>query len=167
MDSNDSYLLHAGKLTIVEFVAVPLTLDIDHYLSMRESTGFKIAFDRSQLKIICEAVKNSTVFSMVNSRSRAIIDALAFLQILKDLKLIIKVATNPLTGRDGSYSQVAESFLMEGNEEYSEKPISIVIVNLLMLHQEGLMDEALKSVVEVDEYFTDINETIKRVGNLD
>jgi len=164
MDGDTDYFLYKGMLTMVEFVAVPLTLDIEHYLTMRETTGFKDAVDKKQLKIICEAVKNSTIFAMVNNMRISVETIFAFLQILKELNLIIKVGTNPLAGREDLYMKVAEAY---SNRDADGKPTTVVFINLLMLHQEGLMDEALKSVVEVDEYFTDINETIKKVGNLD
>jgi len=164
MDSDNDYLLYNGMLTMVEFVAVPTTLDIEHYLTMRETTGFKDAVNKKQLIIICEAVKNSTIFAMVNNRRISIETIFAFLQILKELNLIIKVGTNPLAGKEEMYMRVAEAY---SNRDADGKPATVVFINLLMLHQEGLMDKALKSVVEIDEYYEDINKTIKTIGKFD
>ena len=164
--TQESYYLYKGILTMVEFVAVPQIFDIEHFLTMRETTGFIDIADKKQLKIVSDAVKNSTVFAIVNNPNISIVTIFAFLQILKELNLVIQIATNPLMTRLEDYDYVAAAYADPGNQD-AKKPATIVFINLLMLQQEGLLDKALESVVKIDEYFDDINETIKKIGKLD
>ena len=78
--------------TVIEFVAVPEFFDIEHYLSIRESTGFVETVDLKQMKLIAESIRCSTIFSTGDNYSISGTTIFMLLQIYDELNLVINLS---------------------------------------------------------------------------
>lgn len=160
------------KTTVIEFVAVPDFFDIEDYLSIRESTGFVDTVDLKQMRLIAESIRYSTIFSTGDNYSISATTVFMLLHIYDELDLVINLSSEkPWRPRGVTFETVAgwhtqrDRDISTGNRR--DRPMSFVIVNLLQLQQEGILERALQSVVKLEEYVKDLNETYKRVGKLD
>lgn len=161
----------SGKTTVIEFVAVPEFFDIDHYLSIREMTGFVETVDLKQMQILAEAIKGSTIFVTGDNYRISATTIFMLLQIYDELNLVINLSTDkPWKPRGTDYQTVAGWHIKRDRDigdDVRNRPMSFVIINLLQLQQEGILDKALESVVNLEEHLNDITKTIKKVGKLD
>jgi len=157
--------------TVIEFVAVPNFFDIEHYLSIRESTGFVDTVDLKQMKLVAESIRYSSIFTTGDNYSISATTIFMLLQIYDELKLVINLATEkPWKPRGTDFKTVAGWYVKrdrEINSGHRERPMSFVIINLLQLQQDGILDKAMESVAEMQDYLNDLNATIKKVGKLD
>jgi len=157
--------------TVIEFVAIPEFFDIEHYLSIRESTGFVDTVNLKQMKLIAESIRYSTIFSTGDNYQISATSVFMLLQMYDELKLVINLSTEkPWKPRGTDYKTVAGWYVKRDREVNSgrhDRPMSFVIINLLQLQQEGILDKALKSVVSMEAYLNDLNETFKKVGKID
>ena len=157
--------------TIIEFVAVPEFFDLEHYISIRESTGFVETINAKQMSLIAESIRCSTIFTTGNNYSISATTIFMLLQIYDELDLVINLSTEkPWKPRGTDYKTVASWHIQRDKDIEGgtmDRPMSFVIINLLQLQQEGILEKALQSVVKMETYLIDLNKTIKKVGKLD
>jgi len=149
---------------MAEFVAVPQDFDLKSHLTMREQVGiFNIKdINLEQVNIISTSVANSPVFSTLNN---ALLDPVAcffYLQLLGELKLILKEIDNPLRRSQQEYIKFAEHWkkdrltYVRGQDVLR---ISFLIVNVVPLLSQNIIDEAWTALEELQLYQKDIDAT--------
>jgi len=147
---------------MAEFVAVPPDFDCKSYLTMREQVGiFNIKdVNLSQVQIIADSVANSPVFSSLNNALMDPKSCFFFLQLLGELNLILKEVDNPLRRSQEQYKQFAKRWeddrhtYVRGQEV---QRISFLIVNIVPLMSQSVIDEAWKSLEDLQVYQNEIN----------
>jgi hypothetical protein len=170
-DFDDDTMDSSRKITVIEFVAIPDFFDIEHYLSIRESTGFVDTVDLKQMRLVAESIRCSTIFTTGDNYSISATTIFMLLQIYDELKLVINLSTEkPWKPRGVDYKTVAGWYIQRDRDiqrDTRNRPMSFIIINLLQLQQEGILEKALQSVVEMEEYVNDLQRTFKKVGKLD
>jgi len=165
-DPNDHRELNTRvkNYVMAEFVAVPPDFDCMSHLSMREHIGmFAIKdVDTTQVKIISDAVASSPVFSTMNNATLNPRSCFFFLQLLGELNLILKGIDNPLRRSQEEYKQFAKRW--EANRTTYVRGqdvdrISFIIVNIVPLLSQKIIDEAWESILELNQFQKEINET--------
>lgn len=172
MTSQDDFAEGMADITtVIEFVAVPEFFNLEHYLSIRESTGFVETVDLKQMTLIAESIRTSTIFSTGDNYSISATTIFMLLQIYDELQLVINLSSEkPWKPRGVDYKTVAGWHIRRDRDIQSgtrNRPMSFVLINLLQLQQEGILDKAMESVAEMQDYLNDLNATIKKVGKLD
>lgn len=149
---------------MAEFVAVPPDFDVHSHLTMREQVGiFSIKdVNMGQVEIISEAVTNSAVFSTLNNALLDPKSCFFFLQLLSELKLILKKIDNPLRRSQDEYKEFAKRWVDERHNYVRGQDvlrISFLIVNVVPLMSQKIIDEAWSALEEMQKYQNEINKS--------
>jgi len=155
---------HVKNYVMAEFVAVPPDFDFKSHLTMREQIGmFKIKdVNLSQVKIISDSVANSPVFSTLNNALLHPRSCFFFLQLMTELKLVLKGIDNPLRRSQEQYKQFAERWESDHRTYVRGQDIeriSFLIINIVPLLDQTIIDEAWESLSELKKYQDEINNT--------
>ena len=151
---------------IVEFIAIPPDLDINNFLSVPESVGrFKSHHVKKEtILLIGKSIQNSPTYTLSNATVSVIYSCLTLLNILQELDLTVSTASN-IKGSNTRYKDFLESgFFDELDPRETTTNFVIVIVNLFPLMSENLIEGALTSLVKLEEFQEEINQTIKAVA---
>lgn len=149
---------------MAEFVAVPPDFDVHSHLTMREQVGlFNIEdVNLTQVEIISGAVANSPVFSSLNNALLEPKSCFFFLQLLSELKLILKKIDNPLRRSQDEYKEFAKRWSAERTNYVRGQDIlriSFLIVNIVPLMSQTIIDEAWTALEEMQKYQNEINQS--------
>ena len=151
---------------IVEFIAIPPDLDINNFLSFPESVGrFKSRYVKKDLiSLIAESIQTSPIYTISNASVSVIYSCLTFLNILQELELTVSTASN-VKEPNTRYKDFLESgFFSERSPDETTTNFVIVIVNLFPLMSENLIEDALKSLIKLEEFQEEVRQTIKAVA---
>lgn len=167
--------IYVKEYMLVEFVAVPPDFDINNYLTLREHVG---QFDNkeivlSQVKKIADAVRFTPVTSLLNN---ALLDpkvGMYLLSIFDELGLILKSIPNPLRKSAIDYKTFLDSYSNDLKKQYpihirgqEAQKVNIVIVNLFPMMNQHVIDEAMEIAQNLQKYQNEVNQKMKKVGNL-
>lgn len=153
----------------VEFVAVPPDFDIFNYLSMREQAGIFEAknINLKQLQAICEGVKYSPVFSILNNTRLQPVTCMFFIKVVKELGLVLKTIHNPLRQRIDNYIQYFDE---ESSYDYVHvsgqevKRLNITIVNIFNMLSDDVISEAMGIAKKLQEYQLEVDEKLNSIA---
>lgn len=147
---------------MAEFVAVPSDFNCQSHLSMREQVGMfsmkRVNID--QVKVISDAVANSPVFSTMNNATLDPYSCFFYLQLLKELNLVLTKIDNPLRRSQEEYKKFAERW-RNNRQTYVRgqdvERISFLIINIFPMMGQNIIGEALDAANELRKYQDEIN----------
>jgi hypothetical protein len=141
---------------ICEYVAIPENFDIRLHMSIKEQAGINQFNDvnPNHISLICETLKTSAIFSMVNNTNISVGSCIYLLHILNELGVVLKHKPSIFS----EYNQKnkknfidAISYIEDGNSnggmllrgDLPVQSINIVIFNLWPLLDDEYVQEAI------------------------
>ena len=150
-------MMRSGIVTI-EFVAVPSTFKIDNHLSMREAINqfMNEKVTLKNVRLISDSIVSTPVFSISNVSTPVMAAAIMVLTILKELHLDVD-RTSSWLQKNASYKDLLlphnNWFTSDGDDHrVNIAKGTLVIVNLYQLVEQGILDEVIQRVVEIEDF---------------
>ena len=151
---------------IVEFVAIPPDLDIHNFMSVPESVGrFRDPrVKKEHIFLIAESIKNSPVFTLVNALESVLVSCISFLNILQEIGITVKTVSN-IKRSNMNYREFLESEHFSNDVDDQDRIVPgvvVVVVNLFPLISDNLMEDALESIIKLEEFQEEIKQSIEK-----
>jgi len=152
---------------IVEFVAVPNSFDIDHYLSMRESTNnFSNAeMNLDNVRFISDTIKSSPFFVLSKAPELTISSCLFCIEIFREIGLTLQSVSDQHENsifRGQDFKRFLH-YSYKNDSQESQVPFCIIVINTYQLVEEGVLEPIVEKIVEVEEYTKKIEATMEMV----
>ncbi len=151
---------------IIECVALPPELDLNTFLSIPESVGRfpDSRMNKKQIFLIGTSIQSSPIFTLTNAKPSVFISCITFLKILQELDLTVQGISN-VKSSNIKYDDFISSLdpLTKDDELFSE--IVVVVINLFPLISENIMEGALGSILKLEEFQTEVQESIQMASN--
>lgn len=151
-----------GGIITIEFVALPSTFNIENHLSMREAVNQfmneKVTLDN--VKLISGSIISTPVFSLSSVSTKVMAAAIMVLTIIKELNLSIE-RTSSWLSKNSSYKDLLQphSNWFTEDDDHSRVNIAkgtLVIVNLYQLIEQGIMNDVIAKMVEIEDHANDV-----------
>jgi hypothetical protein len=149
---------------IIECIALPPDLDLNTFLSIPESVGrfTDKRMDKNQILTIGQSIQASPVFTLTFAKPSVFVSCITFLKILQELDLTVKGISNTKSSNI-SYNDFLSMLDPLSRDDDLLTEIIIVVINLFPLISDNIMENALKSLVNLEEFQREIQESIKMV----
>lgn len=156
-----------GGIVTIEFVALPSTFNIDNHLSMRESVNqfMNQKITLKNVRLISQSIVSTPVFSISSVSVKVMAAALMVLTIIKELNLSVERVSSWLS-KNSSYKDLLQPHgHWFTDDEYGDRSSiskgTLVIVNLYQLIEQGILNDVIEKVVEIEDYANSVTESVK------